>query len=575
MSIFNTYFHFPGAKKINIALASLSTPKRALVYLFGLVLAGSTISLLLGISNHFLVTIPVKGGMLKEGVIGAPHMVNPILATSDADRDLSTLIFSGLLRANPDGTLQTDLAESYYISEDGKTYTIRLKKDIVWHDGEPITSDDVLFTIEKTQDPLLNSIERANWDNVLLEKIDDRTLKLTLETAHSPFLQNLTMGIIPKHIWQSVDSEFFLLSPFNQQPMGSGPYKLGKIKKDDIGIPKYYTLTANEDFTLGKPFIESVRLYFYANEEEMLDALGSGEIANVNSIPPYIATEIEDRFTILTSPLPRVFGAFFNQDRAKIFENHSVREALNISVNRKGIIDTVLYGYATEIAGPLPLTALGYAQEESVEETPHDKIERARDILEEDDWEYNEEAGVFIKGRDRLEFTISTEDVKDLTDIATELKRTWEEVGAKVTIQVFEKGTLIRSVIRPRRYDILLFGEIIGRDSDPYAFWHSSQRQDPGLNIALYSDPDVDDLLERARAEVDEKKRAELYTSFQTYIYRDIPAVFIYSPEFTYVLQKDIQNITVGPIAAPHERLLDIHNWYLTTTQVWKMFTEK
>ena len=221
MSILNKHFHLPGTKSLNNKLIRMSGPQRLFFYILIIVMTISTGSLLFKINDLYLVEIPTRGSTLSEGVIGAPKLINPLIATTSTDKDLVALIYSGLLRATPNGTLKVDLAKVYKISDDGKEYTVQLKDNLLWHDGEPLTADDILFTIAKTQDPNINSPERANWDGVIAEKVDSLTIKLTLEKPHAPFIQNLTLGILPKHLWEDVPAAHFILSPLNQTPIGS------------------------------------------------------------------------------------------------------------------------------------------------------------------------------------------------------------------------------------------------------------------------------------------------------------------------------------------------------------------
>ncbi|MCK5590873.1 MAG: hypothetical protein KAI72_02850, partial [Candidatus Pacebacteria bacterium] len=243
-------------------------------------------------------------------------------------------------------------------------------------------------------------------------------------------------------------------------------------------------------------------------------------ITNINSISPEKARELNNDHRIEYGYLPRIFSAFFNQNEADIFTKKEVRQALDIAIDREEIINKVLFGYATEIMGPLPPGSLGYiAQEKTEVLTQEDRITKAQDILEESGWERNEN-GIFIKEMSdntlALSFSISTtNEAPELTHIAEILKQRWEKIGAEVNIKSFEtKDNLKNYAIRPRDYEILLFGEIIGVNSDPYAFWHSSQRLDPGLNIASYTNVAVDKALERARATSSKEARVKHFKIF-------------------------------------------------------------
>lgn len=583
-------------KEIKKSVQSFSQRERKIFIVLIIVFAISTLGILWNVNKYFVQEVPTRGGSISEGVIGAPRFINPLLAVSDADRDLTALVYSGLMRATPTGGLIPDLAESYEISEDGLSYIFTLKENAVFHDGYPVTSNDIEFTVTKAIDTIIKSPRRASWEGISVEKLDDRRIKFTLEQPYSPFLANTTLGILPAHIWKKVEPEQFGFSQFNIKAIGSGPYKITKIQKNSSGVPEYYKLKAFNKFTLGVPFIDKISLFFYPNEETLLKSYKSKEVESIHAIMPETALKLKEQgIRVETASLPRVFGVFFNQNEATIFTDKAVRKALDIALDKQKIIDDVLFGYGTELDGPIPPGSLGYTKVEkkkiyiekegsldvgiigtSTENTLPENIIEAIDILTINGWEPNEEDGVMEKKTKksilRLEFSISTANTEELKQATKIIKDEWEKIGAKITIKIFEIGDLNQNVIRPRKYDTLFFGEIIGIDSDPFAFWHSSQRLDPGLNIALYANITVDDLLEEARTNPDDDIRSEKYMEFEDEVKKDIPAVFTYSPDFIYIIPKEIKGFNAGLITVSSDRFLDIHNWYLKTDKIWKIF---
>jgi peptide/nickel transport system substrate-binding protein len=583
LNILNKRFTAPFEKRIGFAFEAFTRSQRIAFYLLLFIFIVSTVVLVWKVNNAFTVTVPAKGGSLVEGVVGYPSRINPLFDTSeiasDADRDLAALIYSGLLKATPEGNLITDLAENYEISKDGLTYTFTLKNNIFWHDGEPVTADDVVFTIEKAKETGVRSPKRANWDGVSVEKINDRQIRFILQRQYSPFLENATMGIIPKHIWENIDPVQFEQVRFNREPIGSGPYKLKKIKLDNNDIPKYYDLIPFKKYTLGSPYIENLRIRFYANIDDMLKAFDNKEIEGINSIPPQTAELLKKKgYRVERTPLPRVFGVFFNQNQANIFTDKKVRHALNVAVDKEKIVNDILRGYGKVIDSPIPPGALGYTEAKKDEFTsPQERIKYAKSILENDGWKFNKEKGVFIKKTkkktEELSFSISTSGVTELKEVVNSLKKQWEDLGARVEVKIYERS-LDQDVIRPRKYDALFFGEIIGRDSDPFAFWHSSQRLDPGYNIALYANIDADKLLEDTRKITNTKERIKKYRKFNDEVKNDIPAIFVYSPDFIYIIPKKIKGVNLGSATTPSERFLNIYKWHIETDRVWKIFAK-
>jgi peptide/nickel transport system substrate-binding protein len=226
----------------------------------------------------------------------------------------------------------------------------------------------------------------------------------------------------------------------------------------------------------------------------------------------------------------------------------------------------------------LPPGTLGYVAETSDTATSSEaRIAEAKQILADGGWKYNESKGVMEKTINKkvteLSFAISTSAVPELKSTAQALRDTWQALGASVDVKVFETGNLDQSVIRPRDYDALLFGEIIARDSDPFAFWDSSQRLDPGLNISSYANTNVDKLLEKARTTIGDADRAEMYETFAETIEKDVPAAFLYAPDFLYLVPDRIKGIELASIAIPSDRFNNIYEWYINTQNIWSIFT--
>lgn len=538
----------------------------------------SGISIAWKVNNSFLIAVPDYGGKIQEGIIGIPRFINPVLATSDADKDITALVYSGLLKATPEGKFIPDLAKQFSVSSDGRAYTFILKDDIKFHDGKEITTDDVEFTIQKIQDPSVKSPKRPLWEGVLISKKSPKEITLTLRQPHSSFIEELTIGILPKHIWKDVPIDEFSFSQFNVTPVGNGPYKVKTVRRNSIGLPVYYDLVSFKDHALGRPFIDHIITKFYQNEKELLGAYKSGEIETLNGVSPRYATEIKREDSMIeVSTLPRIFGIFFNQNQAPVFVNKEVRQALALVIDKEQIVKEVLNGYGETIDGPL-LPEAGSVKKQ-IATSSASRIDQAISLLKKNGWDLNEETGVMEKKVTKentviLRFSIATGDAPELKQAADIVKETWQKIGASVDVKVFETGDLNQNIIRPRKYDALLFGEVVGRKADLYSFWHSSQRNDPGLNIALYTNLRTDRLLEEIRETNDERIQREKLNDFRKIIGEDVPAVFIYAPEFIYIVPTSIQNIKLGQIINSGERFLNVNEWYINTNKVWKIFTK-
>lgn len=574
--------YMPLVDKAEDTLRSFSASGRALFLFFAGMLVISSAALLYLLNAQFLVTVPAHGGSLTEGIIGTPRFINPVLDISDADRDLTQLVYSGLLRAEPNGDYSTDLADSYTISPDGRTYTFLLKKNATFHDGSPVTADDVVFTIAKTQDPELKSPERANWSGVTVEKIDQYTVQFTLKSPYAPFIENLTLGILPKHLWQDITDDEFPFSDLNTSPVGTGPFKVTGASRTSSGIPSSYTLSAFSRYALGRPFLNTMYFQFYQNETELAQALKSGDIEAAAGISPSTLASLP-QLPEVHSPLNRVFAVFFNQNQSSILRNNDVRQALSDAVDRKDLVKKVLGGFGTPLTGPIPPSMLPNTP--SISSVPQDPTSdlalAARNELLRSGWSVGPDGylqkttGSGKKAQTtQLAFSLATGNVPELRAAAEYLRQTWEKVGVKVDVQVYSQGDLSQNVIRPRKYDALLFGEVIGRELDLFAFWSSSQRIDPGLNIALYANSTADSILQKLRETSDDTARQQLYVQFNTELQKDNPAVFLYAPDFVYSMPKDIHGLTLGLIETPSDRFLSVSKWHRETDRVWPLFAK-
>lgn len=567
----------PFSSKIAQAIASFSLTEKIIFGIFGIIFVISGLVLLFNLNARLMVHVPRFGGTHHEGVIGTPRSINPLLAVSETDRDLSTLIYSGLMRITPDGTLIPDLAFEYTLNEDGTEYAFMIRGDATFHDGEKVTADDVVFTIKKAQDPTIKSPKRADWEGVVVEKVSDQEVRFILPQAYSPFLFNTTLGILPEHIWQNVSPEEFAFTQRNIEPIGSGPYKVGQVKRNASGVTERFTLNAFSDFTLGKPYIKHIVFTFYKNEDELIAALKDKTVQAINSISPQKATELEQAgFRTLHFPLPRIFGVFFNQSQAPILASQTVRRALNTAVDRTHIINTVLSGYATAITGPAPAHLVPLTNFTSTKSADEDitltPTEHAVALLDRGGFAPNENGIMERKtkdGIDTVKLNLATADVPELVAVAEQVVMQWRAAGIDANLKVFDRTDFTQNVIRPRRYDAILFGEVIGRDLDFYPFWHSSQRTDPGLNIADYANITVDTALEKSRTLPDGPDRTEKIRTFMHEVEEDTPAVFLYSPDFIYIVPQTLEGIIPKYIGTPSDRFLAVYNWYLETDTVW------
>ena len=524
--------------------------------------------------------VAVRGGTFREGIVGTPRFVNPIIAVTRADKDLSALIFDGLMVLGKDGVLVPNVAENITVSEDGLTYSVVLRKDVRFHDGVPLTALDVIFTVNKITDPMIASSLRSSFDGVTVEQVGEYELNIMLPAPYAPFIENLTFGILPEHIWSTVTSEEFPFSQKNSEPIGSGPYTVDTIVRNASGIPETYLLKAHEEYHRGTPKIDMFTIVFFPSEDRIVDAFVQDKIDSLAGIDPSRLFDLHiDTKThgVLRIPLPRTFALFFNQNKNAALRDKGAREALSVAIDRETLTNTVLGGFGIPLTGPIP-TGFGIPTGPDAT-TTGDRAGAARDILKTSGWKLNAETGIWEKTIDGaltpLELSIATVNNSLFEATAESIRTAWEQVGIRVTVKQFEQTDLTQGIIRPRDYEALLFGTQVGRSLDYYSFWHSSQKNDPGLNVALYANITTDAILTEARTTTDITKRNDALMKFSEEIQAETPALFLYQPELIYIFPTSVIGASFVGIGEPHERFASVHDWYVDTESIWSFLAPK
>lgn len=618
--------------------------------------------------------VPAKGGTHIEGVIGSPRFINPVFAPySDIDRDLTKLVFSGLMKYGKNNKIIPDLAERYEILEYGRVFEFHLRENLIWSDGKPLTADDVVFTIKAIQNPAIDSLLRAKWLGVEVEKISDLKIRFELKNPSAIFLENTIIGIIPKHIWQNVPEKIFRLSIHNLQPTGSGPYKIKDIIQDKQGKIESIELTFNPNYHGKIPYISNIIFSFFETKRELVQALQGEEtlfplprFANARVTGFFVSAPIKEEtiprreFSKYRFLMPRYFTVFFNPEKSEILAQDKIRRALNYGTNRQVIISEVIFEEAEIVISPiLPeifgleglskpvfdqkqanklLDQTGFLKKnQGIREKVIDKIpafqftlnlrrgDRGREVRElqrcladlPEIYPHGVISGYFgDKTRDAvirfqekyretildpqnlargtgvvkigtraklnklchrptkettpLKFSLSTVNQPFLIKIAEHLKKQWGEIGIELEIKTFTLLELEEKVIRPRNYQMLLFGQSLRAIPDPFPFWHSTQKRDPGLNLALYENRRADELLEKIRQTLDEQKRKKALEEFQKILIRDNPAIFLFNPAFLYFVCEEIKGISEKVIIDPSKRFSNIENWYIRERRIFK-----
>lgn len=509
---------------------------------------------------------PTYGGDLTEGLVGQPQFLNPVLApASSVDSDVSKIAYAQLLKFDEKLNLVADLAEGLpQVSEDQKTYTLKLKSGLKWHDGRSILADDVVFTIETIQNADFESPLRANWSRVRVEKIDDMTVVFTLREVSASFITNFTVQIIPKHIWENMSPSNFRLSDYNLRPIGSGPYVFREIKKTADGTIRSIAFRSNEDYHEGRPFIDRVTFRFYNDYDGLINAFQGKEIDSLGYLPfDRKSLENNGRFDQHKLNLPQYQAVFFNLPKSATLADKAVRQALWLATDRQPIIDEVYLGFAKPAYGPILEGNLGYSDETAIKS--HTSIVEAAALLDKAGWVLDPATNIRSKNQRPLEFSLATNNFVVNVKTAQMLQASWQQIGVKVNLIIVSPQELQSDYIRSRNFEALLFFENTGADPDPYPFWHSSQARDPGLNLSGFSNASADALLTGARQTMDNNVRIQNYRQFQNIIVDEIPAVFLNNVVYVYNVPDDLRGLNLNTIIHPSERFLNINKWYLKT----------
>lgn len=526
-------------------------------------------------SRSYLVDVPVGGGVLIEGAIGSPRFINPVLAITRADNDLTALTYSGLLRLSPDGTLANDLAESITVSDDGRVYNIVLSQDRYFHDGTRIKAEDVAFTIALIQKPALKSPLYGNWSGVTVEVIDTYELNLVLDNPYAPFRENMTVGILPKHIWSTLSEEELPFSQHNTEPVGSGPYQVARVVRNPAGLISEYELRAVSSHRKSAN-IDRIVIRFYQNEEAVFAALQKGEISSTSYLSErWLPSLPSGQFAAVSEPLPRVFSIFFNQNKNPVLRDNAVRAALDVLVDREALIEEAVNGYGRAAYSPVPPEWIDLETPAAETMSRADRLSEARRILEEGGWRQSDN-GRWIKTIDGVEtpllFSVRSANDALFEKIAAHLSIAWQELGAEASFEFYEQSDLVQTIIRPRDYQALLFGVDVGRSLDLYPFWHSSSREDPGLNVSLFASMTVDKLVSDMRVATSTEERDQLIGKFVEEIDKEDPAVFLFAPSFEYVMRSNIRTTEMKHLQRPSERWSNIADWHMQESSVWPFF---
>lgn len=513
---------------------------------------------------------PEQGGVYTEALVGSLGRLNPLLDWNNtADRDVNRLIFSGLVRFDERGLPHADLADSWGVSQDGTIYNFTIRPNAVWHDGTPVTSDDVIFTIEmmKGAGSLYPQDIKDLWGRVELTRLNEKNLKFTLPEPFVPFLDYLTFGVLPKHLLESVPPDQMASADFNINPIGTGPYRFDQLIVED-GQIQGVVLTLSTNYYRAPAFIEQVVFRYYPTAAEAFNAYQQGEVLAVGQITSDVlnAALEEPDLSFYTSRLPQMGFILFNltDPETPFLQDPEVRRALMLGLNRPGIINTVLQGQA--FVADSPILPGSWAYFDGIEKFEYDP-DAAIALLKAEGYAIPAGGGdVRAKDGIPLAFTMVHPDDIVHTQIAQAVQTQWGRIGVRVELQPQPYDQLVLTTLASRAFQSALVDLNLSRtpDPDPYPFWHQAEAVG-GQNYSGWDSRTASEYLEQARVTADYSLRAKLYRNFQVVFARELPALPLYIPVYSYGVGSQVNGVQVGPLYEPSDRLNTLARWYLLT----------
>ena len=524
------------------------------------------LTLLMGATayNVSTVLVPERGGVFREGVAGNPQYINPLLChTHEIDRDLCSLLFRGLTRLDQQGRVVPDLAERW-TAPDGLVYTFTLRENQFWHDGKPVTIDDLLFTIEMMQNPdspILPDLAEL-WRSVTVEPVDEHTVRLLLDEPFAPFLDFTTIGLLPKHIWQDVPPSELLTSPLNLRPVGNGPMQATLTSAQFIRLE--HNPYSSEDI----PMVSALEFHFYPDYPSIYAAYTEGELDGVSQVMQSDISLAQARtdMQLFSAPLSTYVGVVFNLQNPDVpfLQDAIVRRALYHALDREQLLNDVVGGHGVLASSPIPSNNWGHAPDTPSYDYDPDE---ARRLLDESGWVDTDGDGTRDKDGLPMQLILLTNDGPTRIALIEQIAADWQAVGVKVAVESVSFGGFVGNFLTPRRFEAVLLSWDITGDPDPFPLYHSSQIA-TGQNYGGWSNQEADALVIEARSTVDPEKRRALYAQFQHLFAADVPAIPLYYPVYTYGVSERVKAVQIGPLNTPADRFATFPDWYILTRRV-------
>ena len=518
--------------------------------------------------------LPASGGIYTEALIGSFNRLNPILAQNNSpDEDVDRLIFSSLIRFDSRGNPLPDLAESWGYSKDGTLYNFSLRTDILWHDGKPVTADDVIFTIDlmKEANSYLPEDLQSFWKDIEIKRLSDQQLQFRLPEAFSPFLDYLTFGILPKHLLGKLTLDQIINDAFNLKPVGSGPYRFDRFMVENgkiVGV----VLKAYEKYYARKPFIDQFIFKYYPDAKAAFTAYKAGAVQGISQVTADILPDAlaEPTMSIYTARQPRLMMVYLNLNNPDVgfFKEAGFRRALLMALNRQSILAKVFTGQAVIADGPIfPGTWAYYV---GIEHLAFDQA-AAKSLLKETGYGPGKDGTSLVNLKDDkpVTFQLIYPDDPTYKAVADAIKAYWSELGISVDLVSKPYDKLISENLNQRNYQAALVEINLSQtpDPDPYPFWDQAQKTN-GQNYSQWDNKTASEFLEQARVSIYHGERSRLYHNFQVLFTKEMPALPLFYPVYTYGIDQQVQGVQMGPLFNSSDRFANVTEWSLPVKKI-------
>lgn len=513
---------------------------------------------------------PTRGGIYKEGLVGTLQRLNPLLSYyNHADQDVCRLIYSGLIRFDSRGLPMKDLATSWGISMDGKIYNFALNPNAKWHDGQPVVAEDVVFTFNmlKQGKGYLPDDLISFWEKIEVKALDKQTVQFVLEEAYAPFLDYLSVGILPRHIWGNMTFADMVESKLNIQPVGSGPFRLDKLTLNGSSISGI-VLKNNSTYFGTKPFLDEIQFTYFQDSILAFQAYQQNIIDGISYISDDILSSVltEPNLSLYTSRLPMQSMILFNLDNTtvKFFQDVKLRRALLMGLNRVKMVQSVMKGQALISNGPI-LTG-NWAYYSGIPKVEYDSY-KARELLKSAGYILaNEQDQVRSKDGITLNFTLLYPDDDIHRKVAEMIQQDWALINILVNLEAVPYDELINTRLEKREYEAALVDLNMSNapDPDPYPFWDQTQISN-GQNYSQWNHRVVSQYLEAGRVENNQAERERLYRNFQVVFAEELPALPLYNPVYNFAINSKVKGVSVGPLYRTSDRFQNIESWYIVS----------